>query len=67
MHPTAWLACHLFFTILNDFMPFNEKLIEILDVGSYDVNGNLRECIELSPFGRRNYVYTGTDLPIYIQ
>jgi len=48
MHPTAWLSCHLFFSIIDNIFPqqnsINNKVFHILDIGSYDVNGNMREC-----------------------
>ena len=36
--------------------------LRILDVGSADVNGNLRDAISASAFGVRNYTYVGLDM-----
>ena len=68
MHVTAWLACHLFFTILEELTFFSDKAgkFSVLDIGSYDYNGNLRDCIRESNFGYLDYVYTGfTIIPFY--
>ena len=63
MHATAWLATHLFFTILDHMLPEDKNYIyQILDVGSLDINGNMNESIEHSNFAtNRNYNYTGVD------
>ena len=39
------------------FSHFNNSEIKVLDVGSFDVNGNIRDLIESS-----NYQYTGLDI-----
>ena len=68
MHPTAFIACQLFFTMLNDiyvedgFCLSPPASLKILDVGSYDVNGNLRSAIHQSRFNGRNYEYLGIDI-----
>jgi hypothetical protein len=70
MHQSAFLACYLFFQVLHSLLPLetepgtpygNEK-IRILDVGSYDFNGNNGDCIAQSDFGKhRQYEYVGLD------
>lgn len=69
MHPTAFIACQLFFSMLNDiyvedggFCLAPTTSLKILDVGSCDVNGNLRSSIQQSRFRSRNYEYLGIDI-----
>ena len=63
MHHTAFISCYLFFQVLHSLVPLGfNRTISILDVGSYDVNGNNKDCIELSDFGKtRKFSYTGVD------
>jgi len=66
MDPVAFLSTYLFFCILNHIRPKREDGFEnfysVLDVGSFDVNGNLRDAIKTSTFSeKRNYSYIGVD------
>ena len=69
MHNSAFLACLLLFQTLHHLLlpkyqdTDDSTVINILDVGSFDVNGNNRDCISLSDFGNyRNFTYIGIDL-----
>lgn len=68
MHHSTYLACFLFFQILHSLLPADNvtrPLVDryeykILDVGSLDIDGNNRDCIQISDFGRyRRYKYFG--------
>jgi SAM-dependent methyltransferase len=67
MHFSAFIAIVRFYAILNDSildiidigMPTRDGAI--LDVGSYDVNGNSREAMEMTSFKSRDFTYTGAD------
>ena len=62
MDPIAFLSSYLFFCILDRILPSKRDNFSILDVGSYDVNGNLRDIIKTSMFSsNRNYSYVGMD------
>ena len=70
MHPTAFISCQVFFTLLDfhllQLQPQQPSYIyEILDVGSQDVNGNQYDCIQSTPFHiHQKYKYTGLDFDI---
>lgn len=65
MHPSAWLSGFLFFSTLKFYELLPPKIsptqapYKILDIGSFDVNGNTKTAIERSGF--ENYNYTGID------
>ena len=64
MHETAWITANLFFTYISHIFPTDSagKILNILDIGSLDQNGNLREAIEHSPFHQYHfYEYIGVD------
>jgi hypothetical protein len=45
MHPTAWIAGYLFYIVLHNLGVLPPGEIDILDMGSYDVNGNMKDCL----------------------
>ena len=62
MHPTAWICAHLFFLMLHNWLPNTDKIIRILDIGSADINGNMKDAIKTSAFNERKYSYIGLDM-----
>lgn len=61
MHGSVWLFSHLFFTWCHTvFEP--TSVVQILDIGAYDWNGNLRTSIARSELSKRTYNYTGVDM-----
>ena len=69
MHPTAFISCQVFFTLLDSHLsnvqgPTN-YIYNILDVGSQDNNGNQFDCITSTPFHiNHHYKYVGMDFNI---
>jgi SAM-dependent methyltransferase len=61
MYYDMFVIAYLFFINLNDLLIHDSEL-KILDIGSYDVNGNLRDVISLSNFRNVSYNYTGIDM-----
>jgi SAM-dependent methyltransferase len=61
MHPVAWLSAYLFFVYVNDLV-ISPTTLKILDVGSMDVNGNIRDAISVSNFQDGVFNYTGLDM-----
>jgi SAM-dependent methyltransferase len=62
MHYSVWWLSHLFFSRIT--FPNHDKQmpLQILDFGSFDVNGNLRSALHTSDLGNMfNYTYTGVD------
>jgi hypothetical protein len=70
MHLTAFLSTLLLFEFLNDIIPNNNnnnKVIKIMDLGSFDVNGNTRDAIKESSFhNNKEYNYLGIDMTISV-
>ena len=65
MHASAWIFGNLFFTWVADLLLIDPQHspIQIVDIGSYDVNGNLRTALEYSELKYRYDVnYTGVDM-----
>ena len=65
MHASAWIFGNLFFTWVADLLLIDPQHspIQIVDIGSYDVNGNLRTALEYSELNHRYDVnYTGVDM-----
>ncbi len=65
MHLSAWLTAHLLFNILDevDFFRKRDKVVQFLDLGACDINGNLKDAFLTSTL--RNSIdmqYTGADL-----
>ena len=62
MDPVAFMSAYIFYCILNNIWPKEQHTYSILDVGSFDVNGNLRDVLKMSTFSlQRNYYYIGID------
>lgn len=61
MYYDMFVIAYLFFVNLNDLL-MHESNLKILDIGSYDVNGNLRDVIALSNFRDVSFNYTGIDM-----
>ena len=56
------MSAYIFYCILNSMWPDKQRAYSILDVGSYDVNGNLGDILKMSAFSfQRNYTYVGID------
>ena len=70
MHPTAFINCQIFFTLLDSHLSNVQQsnsnyVYDILDVGSQDHNGNQFDCITSTPFHiNHDYKYTGMDFNI---
>ena len=64
MHAIAWISAHLFFTYLsNTYRQYhNTHVFNILDVGSSDILGSMRDSIKYSVFAHDHfYNYVGLD------
>jgi hypothetical protein len=73
MHPSAWISANLFFSIVYDIQFRSNSFSEVfrkpidyqytcLDVGSSDVNGNIKDGLLYSDFKNVNINYTGLDI-----
>ena len=66
MHPSAWLACQLLFSTLHKIDYFaDHQALNVLEIGSKDTNGTMRNCFTSSPLGNINDEYTGIPFPFY--
>ena len=54
MHPTAMMNCKNFFENYSKYFPLNPQ-VKVIEIGSQDVNGSLREVCP------KNYDYVGVD------
>ena len=66
MHAAPWICTNIFFAMLRYLLGNQNdnglRYYNILDVGSADVNGNMKTAIEASEFSDLNYSYTGLDM-----
>ena len=66
MHVASWICGHLFFLIskyiFSNSSQSDSDRLNILDVGSADVNGNIKDALYTSNFNNLNYNYVGLDM-----